>query len=168
MRASTLMVNRLRKDPQFSIVNNGASDEQQSDREFLFKHRYLLSESVTTERFSAAGLHAAIEDTIDNLTSPAGLLFKSLLPRDPTGELLNIIDRLSRSPTPEIQDGVWVSADGTRCVGLAQTAASGSDSDAQGRAVDAIRAAFAAAAASGLQIETERTRHLRGGCARQN
>jgi predicted exporter len=153
MRASTLMVNRLRKDPQFSIVNNGATDEQQSDREFLFKHRYLLSESVTTERFSAAGLHAAIEDTIDNLTSPAGLLFKSLLPRDPTGELLNIIDQLSRTPTPEIQDGVWVSADRTRCVGLAQTAASGSDSDAQGRAIDAIRAAFAAAAASGLQLK---------------
>ena len=87
-RASTLMVNRLRKDTQFSMVNNGAADAQQNDREFLFKHRYLLSEAVSAERFSAAGLHAAIGDTIDNLASPAGLLFKSLLPRDPTGELL--------------------------------------------------------------------------------
>jgi predicted exporter len=147
-RASALMVNRLRKDPQFSMANNGATDEQQSDREFLFKHRYLLSGSVTAERFSVAGLHAAIEDTIDNLTSPAGLLFKSLLPRDPTGELLNIIDQLSLTPTPVIQDGVWVSADGTRCLGLAQTTASGSDSDAQGRAIDAIRMAFAAAVAA--------------------
>jgi predicted exporter len=159
-RASALMVSRLRKDSQFSLVNNGATDAQQSDREFLFKHRYLLSEAVTAERFSAAGLHAAISETIDNLASPAGLLFKSLLPRDPTGELLNSIDQLSRSPSPMTQDGVWVSADGTRCLGLAQTTASGSDSDGQGRAIDAIRAAFAAAvgaapaaAASGVQLK---------------
>src|SRR5271167_4474514 len=155
-RTSALLVNSLRKDTQFSMVNNGATDDAQSDREFLFKHRYLLSESVTAERFSAAGLHAAISDTIDNLASPAGLLFKSLLPRDPTGELLNIIDQLSRSPSPKVQDGVWVSADGTRCLGLAQTTAGGSDSDAQGRAIDAIRAAFASApdaARRGLQLK---------------
>jgi predicted exporter len=142
-RTSTLMLSRLRKDTQFSMVNNGATDALQDDREFLFKHRYLLSESVTAERFSAAGLHASISDTIDNLASPAGLLFKSLLPRDPTGELLNIIDQLSRSPSPKVQDGVWVSADGTRSLGLAQTTAGGSDSDAQSSAIDAIRAAFA-------------------------
>jgi predicted exporter len=159
-RASVELVNRLRKDPQFSIVNNGATDALQSDREFLFKHRYLLSESVAAERFSAPGLHAAISETIDNLTSPAGLLFKSLLPRDPTGELLNIIEQLSRSAAPETLDGVWVSADGSRCLAVAQTTASGSDSDAQGGAIDAIRAAFAAAvraapraAMSGVQLK---------------
>jgi predicted exporter len=144
-RASVALANRLRKDPQFSSVNNGAPDALQSDREFLFKHRYLLSESVTAERFSAPGLHAAISETIENLASPAGLLFKSLLPRDPTGELLNIIEQLSRSAAPETKDGVWVSADGSRCLAVAQTTASGSDSDAQARAIDAIRAAFASA-----------------------
>jgi predicted exporter len=158
-RASVALVNRLRKDPQFSSVNNGAADALQSDREFLFKHRYLLSESVTAERFSAPGLHAAISETIENLASPAGLLFKSLLPRDPTGELLNITDQLSRSAAPETKDGVWVSADGSRCLAVAQTTASGSDSDAQGRAIDAIRAAFASAvraapaALSGVQLK---------------
>jgi predicted exporter len=158
-RASVALVNRLRKDPQFSSVNNGASDALQSDREFLFKHRYLLSASVTAERFSAPGLHAAISETIENLASPAGLLFKSLLPRDPTGELLNIIDQLPRSAAPEAKDGVWVSADGSRCLAVAQTTASGSDSDAQGRAIDAIRAAFASAvraapaAISGVQLK---------------
>jgi predicted exporter len=40
-----------------------------------------------------------------------------------------------------------VSSDGTRALAVAQTAATGSDSDAQSRAIDAIRAAFAAAAA---------------------
>ncbi|HEY2782887.1 MAG TPA: MMPL family transporter [Steroidobacteraceae bacterium] len=145
--ASLGMVERLRKDPEFSSVNNGEAAAGQRDREFLFQHRYLLSESVTAQRFTAAGLNAAIRDTIDNLASPAGLLFKSLLPRDPTGELLNVIDQMARTPAPQSRDGVWISSDGERALAAAQTAASGSDSDAQSRAIDAIRAAFAAASA---------------------
>jgi predicted exporter len=145
-RVSLSLVERLRKDPEFASVNNGEAVAGQSDREFLFQHRYLLSEAVNAQHFTAAGLSAAIRETIDNLASPAGPLFKSLLPRDPTGELLNIIDQLARSPQPESRDGVWVGSDGTRALAIAQTAASGSDSDAQSRAIDAIRAAFAAAA----------------------
>jgi predicted exporter len=150
-RVSSSLVERLRKDPQFASVNNGEAVAGQRDREFLFQHRYLLSEMVNSERFSTAGLNAAIRETIDNLASPGGLIFKSLLPRDPTGELLNIIDQLARSPQPESRDGVWVSGDGTRALAVAQTAASGSDSDAQSRAIDAIRTAFAAAAAESAQ-----------------
>ena len=150
-RVSAAMVDRLRKDSQFSSVNNGEVAGQR-DREFLFQHRYLLSEAVNAERFSAPGLNAAIKETIDNLASPAGLLFKSLLPRDPTGELLNILDQLARAPAPQSRDGVWVSADGTRALAVAQTAASGSDSDAQSRAIDAIRSAFAAAATGSRQV----------------
>jgi predicted exporter len=144
-RVSIAMANRLRQDPQFSSVSNGELIAAQRDREFLFQHRYLLSESVNAERFSSAGLQAAIQDTIDSLASPAGVLFKSLLPRDPTGELLNVLDQLTRSAAPESRDGVWVSADQTRTLAVAQTAASGSDSDAQSGAIDAIRAAFTAA-----------------------
>jgi predicted exporter len=150
-RVSLGLVERLRKDPQFSSVNNGEAVAGQRDREFLFQHRYLLSERVNAQRFTAAGLSDAIRETIDNLASPAGLLFKSLLPRDPTGELLNVIDQLARSPVPESRDGVWISGDGTRALAVAQTAASGSDSDAQAKAIDAIRTAFAAAAAGSPQ-----------------
>jgi len=150
-RVSLRLVERLRKDPQFASVNNGEAVAGQRDREFLFQHRYLLSEAVNSQRFTAAGLGAAIRETIDNLASPAGLLFKSLLPRDPTGELLNVIDQLARSPQPPNRDGVWVSGDASRALAVEQTAANGSDSDAQSRAIDAIRAAFAAAAAESAQ-----------------
>jgi predicted exporter len=150
-RVSLGLVERLRKDPEFSSVNNGEAVAGQRDREFLFQHRYLLSEMVNAQRFTAAGLSGAIRETIDNLASPAGLLFKSLLPRDPTGELLNIIDQLARSPAPESRDGVWVGSGGARALAVAQTAASGSDSDAQAKAIDAIRAAFTAAAAESPQ-----------------
>ena len=150
-RVSLGLVERLRKDAQFTSVNNGEAVAGQRDREFLFQHRYLLSEAVSSQRFTAAGLSAAIRETIDNLASPAGLLYKSLLPRDPTGELLNIIDQLGSSPQPESRDGVWVSGDASRALAVAQTAASGSDSDAQSRAIDAIRASFAAAATDSAQ-----------------
>ncbi|HEX3914471.1 MAG TPA: MMPL family transporter [Steroidobacteraceae bacterium] len=144
-RISLAMVQSLRDDPQFSAVDNGEAAGGQRDREFLFQHRYLLSESVTAQRFTADGLEAAIQETIDSLASPAGLLIKSLLPRDPTGELLNVIDQLSRSPQPQSRDGVWASGDGARALAVAQTAAGGSDTDAQERAIGAIRTAFAAA-----------------------
>jgi predicted exporter len=162
-RVSSNLVERLRKDPEFASVNNGEAVVGQTDREFLFQHRYLLSEAVNAQRFTAAGLSTAIRETIDDLASPAGLLFKSLLPRDPTGELLNIIDQLGRSPAPESRDGVWVSGDGTRALAVAATQASGSDSDAQSRAIDAIRAAFAAAAAESPQSSSKSVQlHLSG------
>jgi len=144
-QVSVAMASRLRRDPQFSSINNGQPVTAERDREFLFQHRYLLSDSVTAARFSPAGLHAAIEDTIDDLASPAGLMLKSLLPNDPTGEMLHIIEQLERAPSPASREGVWVSADAARALMVAQTTAGGSDTDAQGNAIEAIRAAFAAA-----------------------
>ncbi|MEP6547060.1 MAG: MMPL family transporter [Gammaproteobacteria bacterium] len=144
-RASVGMAHRLRADQQFSSVNNGELVNAQRDREFLFQHRYLLSDRVTPAHFSAEGLHAAISDTIEELASPAGLMLKSLLPTDPTGEMLHIIDELQRTPQPATDDGVWVSPGGARALLVAQTAAGGSDTDAQEDAIKAIRAAFTAA-----------------------
>ena len=144
-RVSALTANRLRREPAFSSVNNGEPVTAERDREFLFQHRYLLSDAVTPARFSAAGLRAGIEDTIGELTSSGGLLLKSILPNDPTGEMLHIIDQLERTPSPATRDGVWVSPDGARALMVAQTAARGSDTDAQQRAIGSIRAAFAAA-----------------------
>src|SRR3984885_6425830 len=144
-QVSGAMASRLRRDPQFSSINNGQPVTAERDREFLFQHRYLLSDSVTAARFSAAGLHAAIEDTIDDLASPAGLMLKSLLPNDPTGEMLHIVEQLDRTPQPATSAGVWVSSDGGRALMVGQTAAAGSDTDAQARAIESIRAAFTAA-----------------------
>ena len=83
-----------------------------------------------------------MRDTIADLASPEGLIIKSLVPHDPTGETLHIIDRLSRIAAPRTQDGVWVSADGKRALLVAQTAAAGSDTDAQEHAIGAAQAAF--------------------------
>ena len=139
---SIAMAHRLRQDPEFVGVSNGEQISEQHDRNFLFEHRYLLSDTVTAERFTASGLKRVIEETIENLASPEGLILKSVVPRDPTGELLEIVDQLARAAGPQSRDGAWVSADGERTLLVAQTAAAGSDTDAQERAVDAIRSAF--------------------------
>ena len=144
---SAAMAQRLRGDARFSHVDNGESVTADQDREFLFRHRYLLSDAIDTRHFSAAGLRSAIEDTTSNLASSAGLMLKSLVPHDPTGEMLHIVDELSRISGPRTQDDVWVSADAARTLMAAQTAAAGSDTDAQELDLAAIRSAFAAAAA---------------------
>ena len=54
------------------------------------------------------------QETIEELASSSGLLFKSLVPHDPTGEMLRIVDRLAHTRAPRTEDGVWVSADGRR------------------------------------------------------
>jgi predicted exporter len=141
---SSGLAQRLRAAAEFSNVDNGEPVSAERDRDFLFQHRYLLSNTVTAQRFSAAGLRAAIEDTIENLASSTGLMLKSLVPHDPTGEMLHIIDELARTQGPRTQNGVWVSADGARTLLVAQTAAPGSDTDAQERDLDAISAAFLA------------------------
>ncbi len=141
---SIAMANRLRLDGEFVNVANGDPASAERDREFLFQHRYSLSESVTPQRFSAAGLKEAIQETIDGLSSPAGLLLKTLVSRDPTGEMLQIIDRSAGTSGPQVRDGAWVSADGERTLLVAQTRAAGSDTDAQERALEALRRAFAA------------------------
>jgi predicted exporter len=142
---SQAMARQLRTDPQFASVDNGQAVNQERDREFLFENRYLLSEAVTAQHFTPQGLNGAIDDTISMLASPAGLIAKPLLARDPTGEFLQVLNQLDRTTQPHTLDGVWASLDGARALLVASTRAPGSDLDAQEHAMQAIRAAFASA-----------------------
>ncbi|WP_175746010.1 MMPL family transporter [Burkholderia ambifaria] len=135
----------LRADRQFSAINNGEAVNDARDQQFVFDHRYLLSPAVTPQRFSADGLHQALGDSLDLLGSSAGLVAEAMLPRDPTGEVTALVDQLDSGAQPAVRNGVWASRDGTRAVLVVQTAAAGSDTDAQARAIDAVRRAFSAA-----------------------
>ena len=142
---SRALADALSHDSHFAGVANGATGGFEREREWLFAHRYLLSPAVTPERFSEAGLRAAIGNTLDLLASSAGMAIKSLLTRDPTGETLVLLEALQPAQSPRIVDGVWASADGQRAVLLARTRASGADIEAQAEALAALEAAFDAA-----------------------
>lgn len=136
------IAHELRTNPAFVSVNNGEPVNAEQDRAFLFNNRYMLSSTVTPERFSVEGLSSAINDSIDLLTSPAGLMFKSLLPHDPTGEMMQLLGHLTHKSRPQMVDNTWVSRDGSRALLLLQTKASGDNTDAQQTAMSAIQQAF--------------------------
>ncbi|MGB4810859.1 MAG: MMPL family transporter [Methylophilaceae bacterium] len=133
---------RLRADPAFITINNGEPVNLERDHAFLFNNRYLLSPTTTPARFSSVGLHTALNDSIELLASPAGMLVKSMLPRDPTGELVQLLDQFNRENQPMLVDGVWASPNGSRAMMLMQTRATGSNIDAQQSAMAIIRQAF--------------------------
>jgi len=135
----------LRRDARFVSVNNGEPVTQARDEQFVFEHRYALSPAVTPQRFSAQGLHQALSDSLDLLSSSAGLMSKALLPRDPTGEVAAIVGQFDGEAQPASNNGVWASRNGQRALLVVQTAGAGSDTDAQESAIAAVRAAFSAA-----------------------
>jgi predicted exporter len=151
-RLSKALAPRLVASNLFAGVQNGDAAAFARDREILFGNRYLLSPGVTPERFSAAGLRQSIGDSIDLLASPAGLMIKALLPRDPTGELVELIGAFEGRDKPASANGVWASRDGQRALLIAQTLASGSDTDGQAAAVARVRSEFAAVAADNPEV----------------
>ena len=144
---SEALAARLAREPDFAYVNNGSQSRLTADGEFLLRHRYLLSSGVTPERFSVAGLREALENDLALLASPLSTLVSPLLPADPTGEFLHLLELLEPEAGPNKSHGVWFSADGTRALLLVQTRAAGFDIDGQERALARIRSALDAVAA---------------------
>ena len=137
----------------FAAINNGEDTGIARDREFLWHNRYLLSPAVATGHFSSAALRAALEENLQLLGSPAGALLGRILPNDPSGELLRLIEQFEGMARPEVRDGVWFSQDGKRALLVVQTRAAGYDLDAQERALGLIRGAFSADADPGIRAQ---------------
>lgn len=142
-RLSRLLVGKLAHNPRFTSVQNGDRQAQQRDQQYFFDNRYLLSPAVTPQRFSAAGLHDAIQGTLDAISGDAGLIVKKILPRDPTGETLQILEQFIGENQPSTSDDIWVSRDGKRAVLLLQLGESGLNTDAQAAALADVKQAFA-------------------------
>jgi predicted exporter len=152
-QASKRLVAQLRKMESFVAADNGEDVRSDKDREFLWRNRYLLSPAVTPERFSPAALRAALDDSLQLLGSPAGLLLQRILPNDPSGELMRLMEQFEEGAKPATRHGVWFSRNGERALLVAQTKAAGYDLDAQERAVAQVRTAFSdAAGASGSRL----------------
>jgi predicted exporter len=139
---SKSVAQQLRSQQSFVSVNNGEPVNQEKDQAFFFQNRYLLSPSVTPERFTVDGLNAALTDTLDLLASSAGMLASEMLPHDPTGEMVELLGQLDAGRQPNKIGGAWASKDGKRALLLGQTDAIGSDTDGQESAIADIRKAF--------------------------
>ena len=142
-RASRALATRLGRDDAFDYVANGASGQFAAQGEVLLRHRYVLSPQVSAQRFTAPALRAALQEDLAQMASPAGVLARGTIARDPTGEFLATLRLLEPATAPARREGVWFSADGTRAFLLAQTRAAGFDSLAQAAAMARVRAALA-------------------------
>jgi predicted exporter len=141
-RVSSALADRLAEAPEFVYASNGAQERLHADGEFLLRHRYLLSPGVTAERFTVPGLRAALEDDLALLASPMGTLLGPVLPRDPTGEFLRLLERLQPEGGPPKREGVWFAAEGERALLIARTRAAGFDIDGQERALARLHGLF--------------------------
>jgi len=150
--ASRRLAASLDASGAFESVANGDPSRQSREGELLFALRYALSPGVRAERFSAAGLHAALQEELELLGSPLGLLTRRSLPADPTGEFRRIATRLAGAAGPALGNGVWQSADGKRALLVAQTRAAGFDIEAQSAAGKLVRARFAETAPAGARL----------------
>jgi len=110
-RSSRELARSLAADRRFEYVNNGAAEYIQPARELTFGNRYLLSPAVTAERFSEESLRRALRENLEQIGSFAGMAFKAMLTRDPTGELMKIAEGAAQA-APASRHGVWFSADG--------------------------------------------------------
>ena len=142
-RASRALAERLDHDPAFDYAANGAIGQFAAQREVLMRYRYNLSPAMSAERFSASALRAALEEDLARMASPAGVLVRATLPRDPTGEFLATLRLLEPTAAPARRQGVWFSADGTQAFLIAQTRAAGFDSVGQAAAMARVRAVLA-------------------------
>ncbi len=136
---------RLRQDDRFAVVNNGDESAMTRERDVLWQHRYLLSPAVTPEHFAVPALHAALDADIAMLGSDLAPLAKRMLPGDPTGETLRLLQTFAGRSHPKGFDGVWVSRDATSALLMVSTRAAGFDVDAQEQGLNHIRDAFTAA-----------------------
>jgi predicted exporter len=143
-RLSKALSAALRGKTEFIGVQNGSATDLALDRAYIFDNRYLLSPAVDAQRFSEAGLRRAIGATLEELSGSAGMLFKQLLPRDPTAETRVLLAQFEGSEQPPSTAGVWSTHDGARALLLLQTRAEGSDIDAQARTLETVRSAFVA------------------------
>ncbi len=149
--ASRGLADQLRQAPEFSAVDNGELLRADTDRDYLWRHRYVLS-PPDVQRFSAPALRTALQEQLRLLATPAGMMLQAMLPRDPGGEMLRLTDQIAGMARPQSVNGVWFSADRARALLAAHTVAAGYDLDAQQLAQAKIRTAFAATTPSGAHL----------------
>jgi predicted exporter len=151
------MAEQLRGDGELVSVNNGERVGLEKDFELLWRNRYVLSDAVTPQRFTVQGLHDSLSNYLDLLGTPMSGMAQRVLPNDPSGEIIHLLEQLEGQAHPAMQDDVWFSRDGTRAMLLVQTKSSGSDIDAQERATQHIQRAFDASR-NQLQVSGARVR----------
>ncbi len=143
----------LNASPAFRHIANGANELDESAIAFLIEHRYLLGTPPNPQEFAETALRQSLERALADLGTFTGLATADLLPRDPTGRTLALVEAWQGGFQPHFLHGVWFSRDDAAAVIVAETSATGDDEPAQGAAQAEIAASFDnLAAGSGARL----------------
>jgi predicted exporter len=131
----------LRADPAFGFVSNG---EQRLDMvpDALLPYRYLLSTTLDTNHLDADFLRGQLQEREQDLASPAATLLTPLLPRDPTLELLKVLEAWEPAHQAQQLFDVWFNPTGDAALLIAQTRTAGFDPNGQKLAIETLRRHF--------------------------
>ncbi|MCC7461664.1 MAG: hypothetical protein IT480_04285 [Gammaproteobacteria bacterium] len=142
----------LRTESSVRWVSNGeVSADAIPDR--LLPYRYLLSPRIEHERFDAPALTRVLTARARDLASPAGGLLEPWVPRDPTLEVLSLLESWQPPTEPERRYDVWFDHAGERALLLIETTAAGFDPSGQAGALARVQQTF-------LQVRTDRAARL--------
>lgn len=136
---SRALAEQLQASPRFSLVTNGEMSLDSVPDELL-PYRYLLSPTLDDRPLDARYLHHELQQRARDLASPAGAFLEPWLPRDPTLELLQVLQRWQPMQEPNRLYDVWFDRDARRALLLAQTRAAAFDPDRQRLVVDELNA----------------------------
>ena len=155
-RLNRELAGRLAAERGIVQVLNGERALSEEDRQWVMDNRYHLTPSALAERFSVEGLVRSFEERLRGLASPMAPLEKKFLARDPTGEIVRLLERwqgeLSGDRGPATRDGLWFSADEQRTLMMIELQSGGLDFAGQERAVDAIERIFDEVATPGSRL----------------
>ena len=140
--ASKQLAAWMRESGAFQLIGNGEDAWTKEERDRLFQYRYVLSPSVQESTFSRAHLRDSLEQRLSELASPVSSMVKGLIPADPTGEFMTILQTWNAWTGPARHQGVWFSSDLRRALLVAETKAAGFDMESQERIQGQIKEAF--------------------------
>src|SRR5439155_9002284 len=103
-RLSRELARAIASDRRFDYVMNGAAEYTRSARELGLKHRYLLSPTVSPERFSEQSLARALRGNLERLATLEGSAFKAMVASDPTDELRSLAETVGQGAPASRQD----------------------------------------------------------------
>jgi len=139
--SSQALVAALRTDASFRLVSNGENRlDVVPDR--LLPYRYLLSPTLDHQRLDANYLRSELTERQRDLASPAASLLEPIIPRDPTLEIVKLLQSWEPEHEPQTIDDVWFDASGKRALLVAETAAAAFDPQGQKQTVARLEAQF--------------------------
>ena len=139
---SNSLIKVLKNDKAFVKALNSDSAISPQTEKFLFSNRYLLSPTISPERFSPDSLHDLLSGALGRMTLSQGFMEKRYFARDPTGEFLSTLRSWTEMPMLNKKHGVWFSEDGKHAFLIAEIFAEGFNLDHFEKAVHVVKDSF--------------------------